>query len=147
MDFEIFLTLNLSLNLDIQCRTYGVSPIRRGTYRVWHIWGVAYVECGTYGGKGPLMHESSFILTGNNREGTPVNRAPMRISEPMQLHAFFLHLNHFTSGTLPLQSDDRELTIYQIPVSLSFCISIHILNRFFKAGTFKSLFKRFPGAI
>ena len=41
---------------------YVVAHVRCGTCTVWHIYLVADIGCGTYGGKVPLMHESSYIL-------------------------------------------------------------------------------------
>ena len=32
-----------------------------GTYTAWHIWGVAHIGSGIYGGKVPLMHESCLL--------------------------------------------------------------------------------------
>ena len=39
----------------------GMAHIGGGAYRAWRIYGVAHIGRSIYGGKVPLMHESSFL--------------------------------------------------------------------------------------
>ena len=64
----IFIFFDFELKLDLG---HLMSYIRRATYMAWHIQGVAYMGCGIYGGKVPLMPESSLSMNWYDNQEQP----------------------------------------------------------------------------
>ena len=88
------------------------SSVKYGTYM-----GVAYVGCGIYGGKGPLMHESSsgsltYIRTGSSPKSSA--------KKSHSLHRF----------TLFVFTDFRTLTPPLASVSLVFSFPLFLDDQF-----------------